>query len=122
MFTILGRNPFKKLHRAAFSGDAICPSCFGSRVKLLERIAYYTYRWQCKDCFQCFREDNTPQGHFGDDPLTREVGKNPYHSFKGLDSRIERENHKRKQEKLERMQKQTGFTPDMKIGVHKFKK
>lgn len=117
-FTLLGRNPFKKLHRAAFSGDAVCPSCFGSRVRLLERIAYYTYRWQCKDCFQCFREDLTPQGHFGDSPVTREIGKNPYHSFKGLDDKFRQEQQRTRNEQL---RKATGFTPDMKVSVHKFK-
>ena len=122
MITLLGRNPFRKLHRAAFSGDAICPSCFGSKVKLLERIAYYTYCWQCKACFQTFREDLTPQGHFGDDPRTREIGKNPYHSFTGLSDKFAAEQSEQKRLKLEKFRKQTGFAPDMKIGVHKFKK
>ena len=95
-FTIMMRNPFRKLHRAAYSGTAICPSCYGSKVKLLERIGPYVVRYQCKGCHQTYREDLTPQGHFGDDRRTREVGK-PYHSFRGLN-------------------------PEYKVGVHRFKK
>ena len=118
--TILTRSPFRKLHRAAFSGDAVCPSCYGSKVRLLERIAGYTYRWQCKACLQCFREDLTPAGHFGDqDVRTREVGPNPYRTFRGIDEKFRQDQQRRR---LESLRKSTGFTPDMQIGVHRFKK
>jgi len=95
--TVLNYNPFRKLHPAAFSGTAICPTCFGSKVKLLDRVGPYVRRYQCKSCHMIYREDLTPVGHYGDQDIkTREVG-NPYASFKNL-------------------------KPTMHIGIHKFKK
>lgn len=106
---ILGRNPFRKLHRAAWSGTAICPFCYSQKAKILERIGWYVVRFQCKVCSMTYREDMTPEGHYGDDARIRLAGR-PYASYKTLDQVLE-------QEKRDR-----GPKVEMKIGVHKFKK
>lgn len=113
--TLLRNNPFRKLHEAAFSSAAVCPSCHGDQVRLLETLNHgYVYRWQCKNekCGQIYREDLTPRGYYGDqDARTREVG-DPYASFKGL---------RRPTRRLEDIVK-PAYGTKWNVGVHRFKK
>jgi hypothetical protein len=77
-------NPLRKFHPAAFSGTAICPYCYGTKVSLVERITPTVYRWRCKGCSFTFREDVSPVGEHSDDPRAKEhwVNPNPYATFK----------------------------------------
>lgn len=93
---IMNFNPFRKRHPAAFSGSAICPRCFGTKVKFLESRGPYVRRYQCKACTQIYLDDMTPNGFYADHGKRAVVG-DPYATLSNL-------------------------KPVWRIGVHKFKR
>jgi len=115
---IFNRDPRRKIHDAAFSGDLMCPYCESTKNRFMERITPYTWRYQCKDCKYYYHYDVSPMGHLG--PGKAAIIGRPYAGAPKLEQKLqERLGVLRKGPRYPRRVSMNGQTYD--VGVHKYK-
>lgn len=80
------QNLFRKKHKAAYSGDLMCPYCKSTKNKIQEVLSPYATRYKCRNCGLFYRYITTPERLYGDD-VCSDYSK-PYSTYPVLQDRL----------------------------------
>ncbi len=113
-------NLFRRKHKAAFTGELLCPFCQSPNQKVYERPSPYVIRYQCKKCGSLYRYGTEPEGFHGPGVLGT-IG-HPYGTYPHLQHKMDqaREERNRPKNVLRRKSVRLGGQ-EYKIDLHKFK-